>query len=75
LAGATAEYLAKQYGAEVPTWASGKNRQLAEPWFTTEQPGPGINENLWHCSPAEFRWRNIFAESRPFRRASQRSAR
>ena len=48
-------------------------RQLALPWFTTEQPGPGINEYLWHSSPAEFRWRNIFTESRPFRRASQRA--
>jgi hypothetical protein len=74
LAGATAEYLAKQYGADVPAWSRGTARQLALPWFTTEQPGPGINEYLWHCSPAEFRWRNIFTESRPFRRASQRAA-
>lgn len=72
LAGAAAEYLAKQYEARVPPWANGEARRLALPWFTTEQPGPGINEYLWHCSPAEFRWRNIFTESQPFRRASQR---
>jgi len=72
LAGAAAEYLAKQYEADVPAWSFGAGRRLAEPWFTAEKPGPGINEYLWHCSPAEFRWRNIFTESQPFRRASQR---
>lgn len=70
-AGGVAEYLAKQYGAGVPAWAGAPSRYLKEPWFTTEKPGPGINEFLWHCSPAEFRSRNIFTEARPLRRASQ----
>lgn len=73
LAGAAAEYLAKTYRAKVPGWVRGERRYLLEPWFTTEKPGPGINEYLWHSSPAEFRSRNIFTESRPFRRASQRA--
>ncbi len=72
LGGAIAEYLAKQYDARVPSWASGAKRTLAEPWFTAERPGPGINEYLWHASPAEFRSRNIFTDSQPLRRASQR---
>lgn len=71
LAGAAAEYLARKYRAEVPQWAMAPARYLDAPWFTVEAAGPGINEYLWHCSPAEFRSRNIFTESRPFRRASQ----
>lgn len=74
LVGAMAEYLAKRYGADVPSWTSGEQRVLREPWFTTERPGPGINEYLWHSSPAEFRSRNIFTEATPLRRASQRIA-
>lgn len=74
LAGAIAEYLAKRYGADIPRWASGNDRTLDEPWFTTAKPGPGINEYLWHSSPAEFRSRNIFTEGLPLRRASQRNA-
>lgn len=74
LAGAIAEYLAKRYGADIPSWASGARRTLKEPWFTTERPGPGINEYLWHASPAEFRSRNIFTEALPLRRASQGNA-
>lgn len=71
LAGAAASYLAKKYRARVPGWVCGPSRYLKEPWFTTEKPGPGINEFLWHSSPAEFRSRNIFTEARPLRRASQ----
>ncbi|MFI0846237.1 hypothetical protein [Mesorhizobium sp. IMUNJ 23232] len=71
LAGAVASYLAKKYRARVPAWAGAPSRYLKEPWFTTEKPGPGINEFLWHSSPAEFRSRNIFTEARPLRRASQ----
>ena len=74
LAGAAAEYLAKKYRAEVPAWTRAPLRYLRDPWFTTEAPGPGINEFLWHSSPAEFRSRNIFTEARPFRRASQQLA-
>lgn len=74
LAGAAAEYLAKKYGNDAPAWAGDAKRYLGEPWFTTARPGPGINEYLWHTSPAEFRSRNIFTEGRPFRRASQRIA-
>lgn len=74
LAGAAAEYLAKQYWASVPKWAAKPVRYLKDPWFTTENPGPGIVEYLVHSSPAEFRSRNIYTESRPFRRASQRMA-
>lgn len=72
LVGAIAEYLAKQHGAWVPSWVSSAERTLAEPWFTTERPGPGMNEYLWHASPAEFRSRNIFTDSQPLRRAAQR---
>lgn len=73
LAGASAEYLAKQYELPaVPGWVKGPTRRLAEPWFTTETPTDGMKAWLMYSSPAEFSHRNIFTESRPFRRASQR---
>jgi hypothetical protein len=70
LAGAMAEYLAKQYrlGA-VPPWSSQSSRKLDEPWFTTTSSSPAMREYLAFASPAEFRWRNIFTEERPLRRA------
>lgn len=71
LAGAVASYLAKRYRVRVPSWTMGEERHLREPWFTTDSPGPGISEFLWHSSPAEFRSRNIFTEAEPLRRASQ----
>lgn len=71
LAGAMAEYLAKQHRLPaVPGWASGPARRLAEPWFTTPAPdSAGMREYLVFASPAEFRWRNIFTDRRPLRRA------
>lgn len=73
LAGATAEYLAKQYDLPaVPAWVKGPARRLPEPWFTVDDPSPGMKAWLVFSSPAEFSHRNIFTESRPFRRASQR---
>lgn len=74
LVGAMAEYLAKQYRlGQVPAWASQPWRQLAEPWFTTSSPDPGMQEFLAFSSPAEFRSRNIFTEERPLRRARTRA--
>jgi hypothetical protein len=70
LVGAMAEYLAKQYrlGA-VPPWCAASSRRLDEPWFTTSSSSPAMREYLSFASPAEFRWRNIFTEERPLRRA------
>ena len=72
LAGGMAEYLAKGFDADIPAWAGEPHRYLREPWFTVPDPKPGLIEFLVHSSPAELRSRNIFTESRPFRRASQR---
>jgi hypothetical protein len=70
LAGAMAEYLAKHYRLQrVPTWVSEPWRRLDDPWFTTSSLDPGMREYLSFTSPAEFRWRNIFTEERPLRRA------
>jgi hypothetical protein len=70
LAGAVAEYLAKHYRLmRVPAWVSAPWRRLDEPWFTTSSPDPGMREYLSFASPAEFKWRNIFTEERPLRRA------
>ena len=70
LAGAMAEYLAKQYRLNrVPKWASQPWRRLDEPWFTTSSAEPAMREYLAFASPAEFRSRNIFTEERPLRRA------
>jgi hypothetical protein len=70
LAGAMAEYLAKQYRLRrVPSWVSQPWRRLDEPWFTTSSSSPSMREYLSVVSPAEFRSRNIFTEERPLRRA------
>jgi len=78
VAGAIAEYLAKQYRlARVPSWASGKARYLDRPWHTSSLfidwtrkfLSDGMREYLTFASPAEFASRNIFTEERPLRRA------
>src|SRR5262245_23469866 len=70
LAGAMAEYLAKQYRlGRVPSWVTGAQRRLEVPWFTTTSPHPAMREYLSYSSPAEFCSRNIFTEERPLRRA------
>lgn len=71
LAGAIAEYLSKQNGLRPPSWSLAQSRYLGKPWFTTDLPGAEIKAFLWHCSPAEFRSRNIFTEARPLMRAAQ----
>jgi hypothetical protein len=68
--GAAAEYLAKLYRLPaVPDWVRDPSRVLSEPYFTTSSTSPGMREYLTFSSPAEFRWRNIFTEERPLRRA------
>jgi len=75
LAGAMAEYLAKQHRLNrVPKWVAGPCRRLDEPWFTTSSLEPAMKEYLAFASPAEFRSRNIFTEERPLRRARQKLA-
>jgi hypothetical protein len=75
LVGAAAEYLAKRYRVgRVPTWVSDPKRALAEPWFTTPSDEPAMLEYLAFASPAEFRWRNIFTEEQPLRRARSHRA-
>ena len=70
LAGAVAEYLAKQYRlGRVPSWVSQPRRRLAEPWFTTSSTAPAMREYFSVASPAEFRAHNIFTEEQPLRRA------
>jgi hypothetical protein len=70
LVGAIAEYLAKNRRlGRVPPWTGGPSRRLANPWFTTASPSPGMCEYLTFASPAEFASRNIFTEERPLRRA------
>ncbi len=70
LAGAIAEYLAKQRRlGRVPRWAGNPARRLASPWFTTASPTDAMREYLTFSSPAEFASRNIFTEERPLRSA------
>ena len=78
MAGAIAEYLAKQYSlARVQSWASGTSRYLDRPWHTSspfidwkrEFLSDAMREYLTFASPAEFASRNIFTEERPLRRA------
>ncbi len=70
LAGAAAEYLARQYGLPtVPGWAFEHVRYLDRPWHTSPFDDAGMREYLTFASPAEFSSRNIFTEERPLRRA------
>jgi hypothetical protein len=70
LAGAIAEYLAKQYRLpRVPDWAFKPCRYLERAWHTSSFADAGMREYLTFASPAEFRSRNIFTEERPLRRA------
>jgi hypothetical protein len=70
LAGAVAEYLARQYELpSVPSWAFESVRYLDRPWHTSSIDSAGMREYLTFSSPAEFASRNIFTEERPLRRA------
>lgn len=70
LAGAVAEYLARQYRLpEIPAWAFEPRRYLDRAWHTSPFDDDGMREYLTFASPAEFRSRNIFTEERPLRRA------
>ena len=68
LAGAVAEYLAKQHRLpRVPTWAGDSTRYLDRPWHLCASEDNGMCEYLTFASPGEFRSRNIFIEERPLR--------
>jgi hypothetical protein len=71
LAGAVAEYLARQYEPppSIPAWAFEPARYLEHAWHTCSIDSPGMREYLTFSSPAEFASRNIFTEERPLRRA------
>ncbi len=70
LAGAVAEYLARQYALPtIPAWAFEPVRYLDRAWHTTPFDDDAMREYLTFASPAEFRSRNIFTEERPLRRA------
>src|SRR6516165_5643071 len=59
LAGAIAEYLARQYRLQmVPAWAFESCRYLDHAWHTTPFADAGMREYLTFASPAEFRSRN-----------------
>jgi hypothetical protein len=76
LAGAVAEYLAKQYRLPcVPDWAFEPCRYLDRGWHGSRFADDGMREYLTFASPAEFRSRNIFTEERPLRRARSGLAR
>src|SRR5882724_5777793 len=63
LAGAVAEYLARQYGLpNVPSWAFAPVRYLDHAWHTTPFDADGMREFLTYSSPGEFSSRNIFTE-------------
>lgn len=75
LAGAIAEYLARQYALpHVPAWAFEPDRYLDRAWHVSQLDDPAMREYLTFASPAEFRSRNIFTEERPLRRARAKVA-
>jgi hypothetical protein len=70
LAGAVAEYLARQYDLKsFPSWCFGPQRYLDRAWHTSPFADDAFREYLTFASPAEFSSRNIFTEERPLRRA------
>jgi len=75
LAGAIAEYLARQYVLpQVPAWTFEPERYLDRAWHVSQLDDPAMREYLTFASPAEFRSRNIFTEERPLRRARAKVA-
>ena len=75
LAGAIAEYLARQYALpQVPAWTFDPERYLDRAWHVSQLDDPAMREYLTFASPAEFRSRNIFTEERPLRRARAKVA-
>jgi len=75
LAGAVAEYLARQYALPgIPDWAFEPDRYLDRAWHVTPFADDAMREYLTFASPAEFRSRNIFTEERPLRRARAKVA-
>lgn len=70
LAGAVAEYLARQYDLwPLPKWCFADARYLEHAWHTSPFTADAFREYLTFASPAEFSSRNIFTEERPLRRA------
>lgn len=70
LAGAVAEYLARQYRLDgIPAWCFGAERYLDRAWHASSFQDEAFREYLTFASPAEFASRNIFTEERPLRRA------
>ena len=70
LAGAVAEYLARQFLHDsAPAWAFQPCRYLEKPWHTAPAQAPALIEYLTWASPAEFKSRNIFTDEQPLRRA------
>jgi hypothetical protein len=68
LAGAVAEYLAKQHRlGRVPAWAGHSTRYLDMPWHLCASGDDGMREYLTFASPGEFRSHIIFTEERPLR--------
>lgn len=75
LAGAIAEYLARQYALpDVPAWVFQPDRYLERAWHVGPFHDAAMREYLTFASPAEFRSRNIFTEERPLRRARAKVA-
>ena len=75
LAGAIAEYLARQYALPaIPEWVFEPDRYLERAWHVSPFNDDAMREYLTFASPAEFRSRNIFTEERPLRRARAKVA-
>lgn len=67
---ASAEYLAQEYGLEVPGWTSAPElARLDEPWFHIAGPGlkkPTVRARYEQSTPEIFKQRNIFCGDRVF---------
>jgi hypothetical protein len=71
LAGAIAEYLARQHRLwPLPAWVTGPARFLEQPWHTCPYADLGLREYLTFASPGEFKTRNIFTDGAPLRPGS-----
>lgn len=62
-----AEYLARRYDLQCPSWALNPRYVLAEPWYHPAcEAFPGLRASFQETSPEPFRRRNVYCSDRVF---------
>jgi hypothetical protein len=64
-----AEYLAKRYDLQCPTWALDPAYRMPEPWSIVPNTTLAMREDLQKTAPEPFRRRNVFCSDHVFSNA------